>query len=357
MHWRSLKHCRAETNFRVLIVFDTASADGVWVARGKWKQRVFLPTLQVASDHERYWPGHVINPLEHSRIRFPQFVFRVFGCFFTIAYLFLSQIGTNATLSLSWQLLHVFAALPGFIMAEVMSFSDLKELGSEANVKALQSRVRMLCWRGFIGILLWHLASRAVICLRFVSHARAGFIFIHLWVTFEHCSIRLPVFSTYWAVHVDQKGLGGSQEFTGWRKWYKIQSDDLPATIFKYELGKQNQMQQSLDVAVACTVTRLCKVLQNSEDPINISPRSQAQEYEACLALMLLPGSRKVSSGRQKLWGASMGAWWQKANSRTASVHRCNLEMWSSSSSTSVRENKRPYERPYERPYQRPSCG
>ena len=84
------------------------------------------------------------------------------------------------------------------------------------------------------------------------------------------------MFSTYWAVHVDQKGLGGSQEFTGWRKWYKIQSDDLPATIFKYELGKQNQMQQSLDVAVACTVTRLCKVLQNSEDPINISPRSQA---------------------------------------------------------------------------------
>ena len=31
--------------------------------------------------------------------------------------------------------------LLGFIMAEVMSFSDLKELGSEANVKALSCRV------------------------------------------------------------------------------------------------------------------------------------------------------------------------------------------------------------------------
>ena len=53
-------------------------------------------------------------------------------------------------------------------MAEVMSFSDLKELGSEANVKALQSS-RMLCYREFIGILLWHLASREqLFAFRFV---------------------------------------------------------------------------------------------------------------------------------------------------------------------------------------------
>ena len=236
-----------------------------------------------------------------------------------------------------------------------MSFSDLKELGSEANVKALQSRVRMLCWRGFIGILLWHLASRAVICLRFVSHARAGFMFIHLWVTFEHCSIRLPVFSTYWAVHVDQKEGARNSQVGGNGIRSKATTCRPPYSSMSWE--SKTRCSNLLDVAVACTVTRLCKVLKNSEDPINISPRSQAQEYEACLALMLFPGSRKVSSGRQKLWGASMGAWWQKANSRTASVHRCNLEMWSSSSLTSVRENKRPYERPYERPYQRPSCG
>lgn len=31
--------------------------------------------------------------------------------------------------------------LQGFIMAEVMAFSDLKELGSEANVKAKRCRV------------------------------------------------------------------------------------------------------------------------------------------------------------------------------------------------------------------------
>ena len=58
--------------------------------------------------------------------------------------------------------------------------------------------------------------------------------------------------------------MGGIQEFTGVEEMeYKIQSEELPATIFNYELGKmgkQNQMQQSLDAAVACTASRMCRV-------------------------------------------------------------------------------------------------